>query len=113
MENFLLVIITVFGILQIILFFKIWGMTNDVRIIRDKLLNNTQGRSSDNRTGTNFIPGQKFEDDDYAIIIATGQRVRIYGKTSNGKYKCYSGGTSSDLGKYEGFYDETELDRGE
>lgn len=31
METLLAIIFIVFGILQIILFFKIWGMTNDVR----------------------------------------------------------------------------------
>lgn len=30
------IIVIVFGILQIILFFKIWGMTNDVKVIKDK-----------------------------------------------------------------------------
>lgn len=40
MENILLVtsiIIIVFGALQIILFFKVWGMTNDVRKIKNIL----------------------------------------------------------------------------
>ena len=39
MENILLVtsiIIIMFGILQIILFFKIWEMANDVRKIKNK-----------------------------------------------------------------------------
>ena len=32
MEAFVYLIIIVFGILQIILFFKLWGMTNDVSL---------------------------------------------------------------------------------
>lgn len=42
MENILLVtsiIIIMFGILQIILFFKIWEMANDVRKIKNKTVN--------------------------------------------------------------------------
>lgn len=35
--NIVLIIIIVFGILQIILFFKLWGMTNDVNAIKSKL----------------------------------------------------------------------------
>ena len=35
--NIVSIIIIVFGILQIILFFKMWGMTNDVNNIRSKL----------------------------------------------------------------------------
>lgn len=37
METILGLIIIVFGVLQIILFFKIWGMTNDVRIMTQQL----------------------------------------------------------------------------
>ena len=33
METILTLVIFVFGVLQIILFFKIWGMTNDVKTI--------------------------------------------------------------------------------
>ena len=35
MEILLSIILLVFGILQVILFFKIWGMTNDVEKIRE------------------------------------------------------------------------------
>ena len=35
--NIVSIIIIVFGILQIILFFKVWGMTNDVNNINSKL----------------------------------------------------------------------------
>ena len=37
METFMAIVFLVFGILQIILFFKVWGMTNDVKKIKDKL----------------------------------------------------------------------------
>lgn len=36
MNTLVSIIIIVFGILQIILFFKVWGMTNDVKKIKDK-----------------------------------------------------------------------------
>lgn len=42
MENiafFTSIIVIVFGALQIILFFKVWGMTNDVRKIKNKTVN--------------------------------------------------------------------------
>lgn len=37
-------IIMVFGILQIILFFKIWGMTNDIRMMKEKYVSPTQNK---------------------------------------------------------------------
>ncbi len=38
MINFLTIVLLVFGVLQIILFFKVWGMTNDIKEIRNKYL---------------------------------------------------------------------------
>lgn len=37
MYEFLSIVLIVFGVLQIILFFKMWGMTNDVSKIKDLL----------------------------------------------------------------------------
>lgn len=38
MYEFLSIVLIVFGVLQIILFFKMWGMTNDVDKIKNKIL---------------------------------------------------------------------------
>ena len=38
MIDFLTIVLLVFGVLQIVLFFKIWGMTNDIREMRHKYL---------------------------------------------------------------------------
>lgn len=37
MEDFLEIIVFVFGVLNIVLFFKIWGMTNNVAAMREKI----------------------------------------------------------------------------
>lgn len=37
MELITSIIIIVFAVLQIILFFKVWGMTNDVKDLKNKL----------------------------------------------------------------------------
>ncbi len=37
MIDFLTIILLVFGVLQIILFFKIWGMTNNINKIKEEL----------------------------------------------------------------------------
>lgn len=39
MYTFVSIIVIVFGILQIILFFKVWSMTNDVRSIKGQMSN--------------------------------------------------------------------------
>ena len=38
METFMAIVFLVFGILQIILFFKVWGMTNNVKKIKEAFL---------------------------------------------------------------------------
>lgn len=38
METFMTIVFLVFGILQIILFFKVWGMTNNVKKIKEAFL---------------------------------------------------------------------------
>ena len=39
MIDFLTIILLIFGVLQIILFFKVWGMTSDVRKIKNNTIN--------------------------------------------------------------------------
>ena len=43
--NLVSIIIIVFGILQIILFFKLWGMTNDIREMKDKYMKDNYNRT--------------------------------------------------------------------
>lgn len=38
MYEFLSIILLIFGVLQIILFFKMWGMTNDIKKIKNKYI---------------------------------------------------------------------------
>ena len=43
--SFMEFIVLIFSILQIILFFKLWKMTNDVKQIKDELLNRSQSEN--------------------------------------------------------------------
>lgn len=75
------IIITVFGVLQIILFFKIWGMTNDIREIKKKYL--TEKRE-EKTTIHNLAVGNS------VIERKTGRRMTITAINSDGSYKCNS-----------------------
>ncbi len=73
MEAFVSVIIIVFGILQIILFFKLWGMTNDVSKLKEYF--------------SNFIP----LPDKKAIVKSTHVEVEIIKYEYDiMKYQCYN-----------------------
>lgn len=57
MSNFymiVLIIAIIFGFLQIILFFKIWGMTNDIRKIKDKYVGNYEKGTTEEKDYTAF-----------------------------------------------------------
>ena len=44
---FIVLLIVVFALLQIILFFKVWGMTNDIKAIKDKIPDNDRIRDAE------------------------------------------------------------------
>ena len=66
MEGFLSIVLVVFGILQIILSFKPWGMTNDVADIKDYLLSKSDNSTAQNRVKDLVKNGQKAEGEEDA-----------------------------------------------
>ena len=55
MIDFLTIILLVFGVLQIILFFKVWGMTNDIKEIRSKYLKDEDEKEERKRNMTQTL----------------------------------------------------------
>lgn len=102
METLLAIILIVFGILQIILFFKIWGMTNDIREMKNKYINSPVSISTSDKEYHNT---DKFKIGDLVVSLKTGKQMRIKGITPSGKYSCYSGGGVH----YDGDFDENEI----
>lgn len=87
MLEFLSIIAIIFGVLQIILFFKIWGMTNDVRELRDHLIEGDKPKlvkDIPNRR-TNVVEETHEYDKrldtlgvgDHVLLKSTGQKVEI------------------------------------
>ena len=70
MENFFAILAIVWSILCIILFFKIWGMTNDISEIRNYLVsqNKTKNESDDLRNNK-FKVGDVVIDEQYNELI--------------------------------------------
>lgn len=102
METLLAIIFIVFGILQIILFFKIWGMTDDIREIKNKYINYPVSISTSDKEYPNT---DKFKIGDLVVSLKTGKQMRIKEITPNGKYSCYSGGGIH----YDGDFNENEI----
>lgn len=93
--NLFAILLIIFGILQIILFFKLWIMTNDVAAIRRKI-------------APPIEDVQKPRDllGMYVRIRSTGKKVRVVAR-DNGRYKCVDSVTNEPCGTY--FYEELEV----
>lgn len=99
---FLELVYIVAGILGIILFFKVWGMTNNVARIRELLENE---KNSDNVTekcvGT---ASSSFKVGDKVVILKSG-KVSFITEVTGDKYECASNNGTF----YDGAYSASEL----
>ena len=81
---FVSIVIIVFGVLQIILFFKLWGMTNNVAEIK-RILNNK--KEQDMEIGKTVI-ADGIKEGDLVVELKTERQMRIASITNDGKYEC-------------------------
>lgn len=71
---------SVFGILQIILFFKIWAMTNDVKAIRDMMSRREKERKNKvymKSIETKGRPSGRFSIGELVVSKADGTQWRV------------------------------------
>ena len=81
------IVLFLFGILQIILFFKIWGMTNDVSKIREILANFSQFGT--NKTSKEVVEEKAtIEVDDYVMEIKSQKEFRVKRVIDKNKFEC-------------------------
>lgn len=115
MISFVGIVALVFGVLQIILFFKLWGMTNDIKEIKEKYLSSEDQsikfiQKVDNEPIDKTEPdlpqfdGFKFKQNDHVVNLKTEKQMRVK-DIKDGKYCCYSQGGMV----HEGDFDESEL----
>jgi len=90
------VFMLLFGILQIILLFKLWGMTNDIREIRDKYLNSNIQQYVEPQNKSNL----KYELNELVVDLKTGRQMRIKEYKDN-KYSCYINSGATFVGDFE------------
>ena len=93
--NLFAIVLIIFGILQIILFFKLWIMTNDVAAIRRKFAPQVEELQK-----PRDLLGM------YVHIRSNGKQVRVVARES-GQYKCVDVTTNEPCGTYS--YEELEV----
>ena len=98
MELVTAMILLVFAVLQIILFFKIWGMTNDVKTIKDSLLAKDLSYHKTPPTNSSLL---NIGD---LVVNKEGKQMRIK-EIQDGKYACYTNGGTH----FEGLYEESDI----
>ena len=104
LSSFTIIVILAFGILQIILFFKLWGMTNDIRIIKTKYLESLSIEPENVKLKINSEV--KIEDGALVVNIKTGKQMRRKEiNPASGKFNCYTNGGTV----FEGDFDESEI----
>ena len=114
MDVLISVIAIVFGILNLILFFKIWSMTNDVRELKDCILSNFPKKEKEPFV-KNELGDEVFSPQTKVVEIATGRQMVVKNRLPNGKYKCsYNSGTlvadmdASQLVTYEEYQEKNK-----
>lgn len=106
MEDLLAIIIIVFGVLQIILFFKIWGMTNNVSkmkcMMEMKIKQENLDKDTINRkTGSDIAVG------DLVVELKNERQLKVIAITADGEYRCMVPGGIVEAGVFS--RDEIEL----
>lgn len=96
------IILIVFAVLQLILFFKIWGATNDIAKIKDAITRPDQTAANPSAPQTNVTP-HKFDVGDN-VMSKTGKKMKIDRINNIGEYVC----TDSD-GNIIGAFKEIDL----
>lgn len=90
------VVVVIFGVLQIILFFKLWGMTNDVKEMKNMMKPNSMLEMG-NQNSTNIIKPnieELYEIDDGELNIGdfvvrnSDAKEMIVDRIIYGKYGC-------------------------
>lgn len=100
---FLSIVLMIFGILQIILFFKMWGMTNDVADIRLLL------RRMTTKESTTVSDTSKLNEKGQIVTRKSdGEKMLVQRISNTGSYVCYSPEGEEFYGAYNA--DEVIID---
>lgn len=96
MIEFLSIVMLVFGILQIILFFKLWGMTNNVKKLTDHFVlpQNEQVEIKEEINNKSYCEDREYDKNidkikpnDKVIRIADGKEMKV-DSINKGKFFC-------------------------
>lgn len=90
-------VLFVFGILNLILFFKIWGMTNDVSVIKEYIVRqSSSNETKDNNPTIQTSVANDINVGDLVVRLCDEQQLKVV-EIVNGKYHCFKAGTITSV----------------
>lgn len=98
--NFVSIIIIVFGILQIILFFKLWGMTNNIFEIKE-MIKKYSIEEKVNPKKQKTITETDIQIEDLVIELKNRRQLKVVDITEDGKFQCKTPGGIAPIGFFE------------
>jgi uncharacterized protein YodC (DUF2158 family) len=93
MESLIAIISIVVGVLNIILFFKIWGMTNNVNEIRNLLVDSKERKKNQTKS--------KFNVGDYVTVKSYNGVMEIVDIYDDGSYNCIDVNSNEIVGAFK------------
>lgn len=84
MDTFFLLVTIIVGVFYIILFFKIWGMTNNVRELRNFFLGENQSPEDEQSEPSELAPKQSFMPGQRVFVKSVKKEAVFVGSTNNG-----------------------------
>ena len=87
----------VFGISQIILFFKIWGMTNDIAFIRKDIMIKNEEQFTikhEEQCGENYTLSDKIAVGAIVVCKQTNERLKVTALSDDGRFVCAKDGVN-------------------
>ena len=92
-DLFYKVLLIIWSILCLVLFFKIWGMTNNIKEIKQFLFSNLAKENETSKPKESVIR-EGFAPNTLVLHTESGRQMKIKYRLPNGKYLCsYNGGT--------------------
>ena len=110
MDVLVSIIIVVFGIIQIVLFFKIWGMTNNIFEIKE-LIKKYSIEEKVNPKQQKPTTKTDIQIEDLVIELKSKRQLKVVDITEDGRFQCKTPGGIAPIGFFE--RDEIELVRKE
>lgn len=84
MDSFFLFVMIIVGVFYIILFFKVWGMTNDVRELKNFFLGENQPSEDEQSEPSELAPKQSFMPGQRVFVKSVKKEAVFVGSTNNG-----------------------------